>query len=63
MGSVRSTQLEIVSIILMDHPSADSLGVITRSVSASHFEGRKEMFYITTDSTHFIYGYMVSDIW
>ena len=25
--------------------------------------GRKEMFYLTTHSTHFIYGYMVSDIW
>ena len=21
------------------------------------------MFYLTTHSTHFIYGYMVSDIW
>ena len=26
-------------------------------------EGRKEMFYLTTHSTYFIYGYMVSDIW
>ena len=26
-------------------------------------EGRKEMFYLTTHSTHFIYGYMASDIW
>ena len=25
--------------------------------------GRKEMFYLTTQSTHFIYGYMASDIW
>ena len=25
-------------------------------------QGRKEMFYITTHSTHFIYGYMASDI-
>ena len=24
---------------------------------------RKEMFYLTTDSTLFIYGYMASDIW
>ena len=23
---------------------------------------RKEMFYLTTHSTHFIYGYMASDI-
>ena len=27
-----------------------------------HCEGRKEMFYLTTHSTHFIYGYMASDI-
>ena len=26
-------------------------------------EGRKEMFYLTTHSTHFIYGYMASDVW
>ena len=26
-------------------------------------EGRKEMFYLMMHSTHFIYGYMVSDIW
>ena len=24
---------------------------------------RKEMFYLTTHSTHFIYGYMASNIW
>ena len=24
-------------------------------------EERKEMFYLTTQSTHFIYGYMASD--
>ena len=26
-------------------------------------EGRKEMFYLTTHSSHFICGYMASDIW
>ena len=25
-------------------------------------EGRKDMFYLTTHSTHFIYGYMASRI-
>ena len=25
--------------------------------------GRKEIFYLTTHSTHFIYGYMASDMW
>ena len=29
----------------------------------SRKEGRKEMFHLTTHSTHFIYGYMASDIW
>ena len=26
-------------------------------------EGRKEIRYLTTHTTHFIYGYMASDIW
>ena len=26
-------------------------------------KGRKEMFYLMMHSTHFIYGYMTSDIW
>ena len=32
-----------------------------RTVSVK--EGRKGKFYLTTHSTHFIYGYMASDIW
>ena len=32
-------------------------------ISVKVEEGRKEMFYLTTHSTHFIYGYMASDIW
>ena len=27
-----------------------------------HQEGRKEMFYVMTHSTHFIFGYMASDM-
>ena len=27
------------------------------------FKIEREMFYLTTHSTHFIYGYMASDIW
>ena len=30
-------------------------------ISPRRPEGRKEMFYLTTHSTHFIYGYMVKD--
>ena len=33
------------------------------SIKGSFMEGRKEMFYLTTHSTHFIYCYMASDIW
>ena len=29
----------------------------------SDSEIEREMFYLTTHSTHFIYGYMASDIW
>ena len=28
-----------------------------------NWERDREMFYLTTHSTHFIYGYMASDIW
>ena len=28
-----------------------------------HAHGMKEMFFLTMHSTHFIYGYMASDIW
>ena len=31
--------------------------------SINSFSRWKEMFYLTTHSTHFIYGYMASDIW
>ena len=31
-------------------------------LSVIKLQGRKEMFYLTTHSAHFIYGYMVSDI-
>ena len=33
------------------------------SLHGLHFQGRKEIFYLTTHSAHFIYGYMTSDIW
>ena len=32
-------------------------------MSTINKEERKEMFYLRTHSTHFIYGYMASDIW
>ena len=33
------------------------------SVSENTREREREMFYLTTHSTHFIYDYMASDIW
>ena len=32
-------------------------------VKGHSVDGRKGYFYLTTHSTHFIYGYMASDIW
>ena len=35
----------------------------TEVVYYLYTEGRKEMVYLMMHSTHFIYGYMASDIW
>ena len=43
----------------MHHPT-DRIVHTTAFVTPA---GRNEMFYLTTHSTHFIYGYMASDIW
>ena len=32
-------------------------------ITERKMEGRKEIFNLTTHSTHFIYSYMASDIW
>ena len=37
--------------------------LILKKIDLIVVNGRKEMFYLTTHSTHFIYGYMASDIW
>ena len=36
---------------------------IQHHFETSQQEREREMFYLTTHSTHFIYGYMASDIW
>ena len=36
---------------------------VLKSDVRGHREREREMFYLTTHSTHFIYGYMASDIW
>ena len=48
---LRFLQVQVIITINKPHPTT------TRK------EGRKEMFYLMTHSTHFIYGYMASDIW
>ena len=35
----------------------------THLVTVIWKEGKKEMFYLTMHSRHFIYGYMALDIW
>ena len=32
-------------------------------IAQNVLEGRKGIIYLTTHATHFIYGYMASDIW
>ena len=36
---------------------------ISCNISGLFWVREREMFYLTTHSTHFIYGYMASDIW
>ena len=41
-----------------------AVGFLSRYLSGPlHHIREREMFYLTTHSTHFIYGYMASDIW
>ena len=49
--------------MVKDHLYRDKTGSIMRERRKFLFKGWKEMFYLTTHSTHFIYGYMASDIW
>ena len=54
------------AIILVSDQSylcRDLSGRHTSPCSKSKLERERQMFYLTTHSTHFIYGYMASDIW
>ena len=37
--------------------------IVLKKTAYVFLEREREMFYLTTHSTHFIYGYMASDIW
>ena len=50
----------------LTHPAATKIRrkeVFYLTTHSTHFTRDREMFYLTTHSTHFIYGYMASDIW
>ena len=47
----------------MPQSIAVELAVVRTTPLGTLPEGRNEMFYLTTHSTHFVYGYMASDIW
>ena len=52
---------QIVSFYLLRH--THQANIFSRDTVRKRFEGRKEMFYLTTHSTHYIYCYMALDIW
>ena len=54
--------IENCSSGIPQHHVTECTGVAPVNQVSCGKEGKKEMFYLTTDSTHFIYGYMVSDI-
>ena len=65
-------QLRYVDTIHIYGPSCSPYkGLVALNNIKSYFanallrerEREREMFYLTTHSTHFIYGYMASDIW
>ena len=61
--NIGHTHLTLSYILKNDPPPQCEHCQCILTVSHILVEGRKEMFYLTTHSTHFIYGYMASDIW
>ena len=55
--SVVNTDSELSNLMVSDE------NIVAQATVKACRKGRKEMFDLTTHSTHFIYGYMVSDIW
>ena len=46
-----------------DNELSSQIRMIADVPATFEHEREREMFYLTTHSTHFIYGYMASDIW
>ena len=55
--------LSVCGVFLLLNSLVTKIAVMFLCSEGGTQEERKEMFYFTTHSTHFIYGYMVSDIW
>ena len=67
-GLIRAEIKNGVREIVLCKDQDNRIGVRLRhvnnvSVLCISLLGTKEMFYLTTHSTHFIYGYMMSNIW
>ena len=52
-----SIQIVAQQVLYLDQAAQNS------SLNSEKRERERKMFYLTTHSTHFIYGYMASDIW
>ena len=53
----------VFSCIIHIHIFSSNACNMIRVQSERERERERDMFYLTTHSTHFIYGYMASDIW
>ena len=58
-----SDDKDAISVHVKTKEALQGRPTITQLVQKDELEGRKEMLYLTTLSTHFIYCYMASDIW
>ena len=66
-GSPRSSRAESTEWPGCSHEPGPSTALCKQEhsllFSSQRKEGRKEMLYLKMHSTHFIYGFMASDIW
>ena len=61
MRVVTRGYIYIYTVIIANVDTYDNRN--TKIVLWNGHQGGKEVFYLTTHSTHFIYDYMASDIW